>query len=62
MIIIIKLILTPTFLSRSPTILSAEIRADGVSGVLPTPPPPPPLAVCVISVLHKDKKYLSHGN
>lgn len=26
---------TPTFLRRSPTMLSAEIRADGVSGVPP---------------------------
>lgn len=30
-------ILTPTFLNRSPTILSADILADGVRGVVPNP-------------------------
>lgn len=29
--------LTPTFLRRSPTMFSADMRADGVSGELPYP-------------------------
>ena len=47
--------LTPTFLRRSPTILSADIRADGVNGALPLPPPP--LAVCVSSEGTRNHKY-----
>lgn len=31
-----SLLLTPTFRRRSPTILSADIRADGVKGVCPS--------------------------
>ena len=30
-------LLTPTFLNRSPTMFSADIRADGVSGEVPYP-------------------------